>query len=108
MPAEAASTDPSRSRPIGFVAAALFTWMNPKGWVTTIGALAAFTTADGDAVLQTAVVTIVLAGACFVSVVIWAVLGAAIARFLAKPRHRTAFNWSMAGLLVLSLVPVLW
>jgi len=29
-------------------------------------------------------------------------------RQLGNPRARMAFNWSMAGLLVLSLIPVLW
>lgn len=97
-----------RARPIGFFEAALFTWMNPKGWVTAIGALAAFTAVGGDVLHQTAVIAAVLAGACLASVVIWAALGAAVARFLETPRARIAFNWSMAGLLVLSLLPVLW
>ena len=50
----------------------------------------------------------VLAAACFASVAIWAGFGAAIARFLGSPRARRAFNWSMAGLLVVSLLPVFW
>jgi hypothetical protein len=43
-----------------------------------------------------------------ISVAIWAGFGAAIGRLLATRRARTAFNWSMAGLLMLSLAPVLW
>ena len=50
----------------------------------------------------------VLAVTCLASVAIWAGFGVAIARFLASPRARMAFNWSMAGLLVLSLIPVFW
>ena len=49
-----------------------------------------------------------LAAACLASLVLWAGFGAAIARFLGHPRARTAFNGAMAGLLVLSLVPVFW
>jgi threonine/homoserine/homoserine lactone efflux protein len=86
----------------------LFTWINPKGWVTAVGALAAYTTVGGDVLLQTSVIASVLAGACFASVVIWAGFGAAIARFLGSPRARMAFNWSMAGLLAVSLIPVFW
>ncbi len=48
----------------------------------------------------------VLAAACFASVVIWAAFGAAIGRFLGSPRARRIFNWSMAGLLAISLLPV--
>jgi threonine/homoserine/homoserine lactone efflux protein len=100
--------DSARAKPIGFVQATLFTWVNPKGWVTTMGALTAFTTADGNVVVETLVVAGVLATACFASVVMWAAFGTAIARFLRQSHARTAFNWSMAALLVLSLVPVFW
>jgi threonine/homoserine/homoserine lactone efflux protein len=106
--AEAASGDEARARPINFVEALLFQVINPKGWVTAVGALAAYTTVGGDMVLQTAVIASVLVAACFASVVIWSGFGAAIAPFLGNPRARTAFKWSMAGLLVLSLVPVFW
>jgi threonine/homoserine/homoserine lactone efflux protein len=106
--ADAASSDSTRAKPINFVEAVLFTWVNPKGWVTAVGALAAYTTVRGDMLLQTSVIASVLAGACFASVMIWAGFGVAIARFLGNPRARTAFNWSMAGLLVLSLLPVFW
>jgi threonine/homoserine/homoserine lactone efflux protein len=104
--ADAASGGGMRARPINFVEAMLFTWVNPKGWVTTVGALAAFTTVGGDVLLQTSVIAAVLATACFVSVVVWAGFGSAIARVLASRRARLVFNGSMAGLLVLSLVPV--
>jgi threonine/homoserine/homoserine lactone efflux protein len=106
--ADAASADSGRARPINFVEAVLFTWINPKGWVTTLGALTTFTTVGGDVLSQTSVIASVLAAACFASVVIWAGFGAAIARFLGSPHARMAFNWSMAGLLVLSLIPVFW
>jgi threonine/homoserine/homoserine lactone efflux protein len=65
--ADAASSDATRARPINFVEAVLFTWINPKGWVTAVGALAAYTTVGGDAVLQTCVIAAVLAAACLAS-----------------------------------------
>lgn len=98
----------NRAKPITFVEAMLFQWVNPKGWVIAVGALAAYTTAGGEGVLKTSVIAGVLAVASLVSVVMWAGFGAAIRRFLANPRIRIAFNWSMAGLLVISLIPVFW
>lgn len=97
-----------RARPIGFVEATLFTWVNPKAWVSVIGALAAFTTVGSDMLWQVSVITAVLAKACFASCAVWAAFGVAIGRYLGSARARTAFNWSMAGLLVLSLIPVFW
>jgi len=96
----------ARIRPLGFVAGVLVTWVNPKGWVTTIGALAAFTRLDGDVALQTLVIALVLAAACGGSLLLWAGFGAAIARWLDRPAARRTFNGAMGGLLVLSLVPV--
>ena len=106
--ADAASSGSTRARPINFIEAVLFTWINPKGWVTAVGALAAYTTVGGDVLLQTSVIAGVLAGACLASVALWAGFGVAIARLLRRPRARLAFNGSMAGLLVLSLIPVFW
>jgi threonine/homoserine/homoserine lactone efflux protein len=97
-----------RTRPIGFVEALLFQWINPKGWVSALGALAAYTTVEESLVLQTGVIAGVLAAMCSVSVVVWGAFGSAIARFLDDPRIRRAFNGTMAGLLVLSLIPVFW
>lgn len=106
--ADAGSAAPARAKPIGFLDAVLFTWINPKAWVSSLGALAAYTTVGGDVVQETALITAVLAVACLISVATWAGFGAAIGRLLASPRARAAFNWSMAGLLVLSLLPVFW
>ena len=106
--ADASSSDSTRAKPISFVEGVLFTWINPKGWVTAVGALAAYTTVGGNVLLETSVIASVLAAACFASVVMWAGFGVAIARILGSPRARMAFNWSMAGLLVLSLIPVFW
>ena len=98
----------ARTKPISFFEAALFQWVNPKGWVFALGALTAFTTVGGNMLLETSVIAAVTTVLCLVSAVIWAGFGAVIGRYLKKPRVRIAFNWSMAGLLVLSLVPVFW
>jgi threonine/homoserine/homoserine lactone efflux protein len=58
--------------------------------------------------MGTLVIAGVLAAACLASVAIWAGFGTMIGRFLRNPRARMAFNGSMAGLLVLSLIPVFW
>jgi threonine/homoserine/homoserine lactone efflux protein len=105
--ADAASAT-ARAKPIGFLEATLFTWMNPKAWVSALGAVAAYSSVGGDVLWQTSVITAVLATACLVSVALWAGFGSIIGRYLADGRVRRAFNGSMAGLLVLSLIPVLW
>jgi threonine/homoserine/homoserine lactone efflux protein len=97
----------ARERPIGFVEALVFQWVNPKGWVSAMGALAAYTTETGNPVVETALILLILDGAVFLSVALWAAFGVAVGRFLGNPAARRAFNWAMAGLLVLSLIPVI-
>ncbi|MPZ36094.1 MAG: LysE family translocator [Rhodospirillales bacterium] len=99
---------PARARPIGFVEATLFTWMNPKAWVSALGAVTAFTSVGGDLLAESALIAAVLAAFCLTSTVVWAGFGTVIGRYLANPRARRAFNGSMAGLLALSLIPVFW
>jgi threonine/homoserine/homoserine lactone efflux protein len=98
----------ARARPIGFFEAVAFQCVNPKGWVFAIGTLAAYTSVGGNALWETSVITAVNATTCLVSVVVWAWFGTLIGRWLRNPHARMAFNWSMAGLLVLSLLPVFW
>jgi threonine/homoserine/homoserine lactone efflux protein len=105
--AGASSSAAPRAKPIGLFQAALIQWINPKGWVIAVGALTAYTTAAGDVRWETTVIAAVNAVTCLASVMIWAGFGAAIGRFLGNPRARQAFNRSMAGLLVISLIPVL-
>lgn len=104
--AEARTATAAHARPIGFVAAWLFTWVNPKAWVAVLGALAAYTTVDGDVLTEVGLIALVLAGFCLLSCVVWTGLGTMIGNYLATRRARFTFNWTMAGLLVLSLVPV--
>jgi threonine/homoserine/homoserine lactone efflux protein len=73
-----------------------------------LGALATYITVGGNVVCETSVIAAVLATACLMSCVVWAGFGAVIGRCLANPRARMAFNWCMAGLLVLSVIPVFW
>ena len=51
-----ASGASARAGPIGFVEATLFTWMNPKAWLSALGAAAAFTTVGGDVVWEAALI----------------------------------------------------
>ena len=104
--ADATGSKTARARPINFIEAVLITWLNPKGWMTTLGALAAYTTAAGSVLAQTTIIATVLAIVCGISVTIWAAFGAAISRLLATPRLRKSFNRSMAVLLIGSLLPV--
>jgi threonine/homoserine/homoserine lactone efflux protein len=76
--------------------------------VFAIGTVAAYSTVNGNPWWETSVIAAVNAATCLISVLLWAGFGTVIGRTLRNQRIRTLFNWSMAGLLVLSLLPVFW
>lgn len=92
-----------RVRPLTFLEAAAFQWLNPKGWVFAAGALSAFTTMGGDLIGEITMITGVIAVACMAATTTWCAFGVAIGRVLRSDRALAAFNWSMAALLVASI-----
>jgi len=106
--AESAENGSARARPISALQAMLLQWVNPKAWVFALGALATYTTATGDMIWETLLIAVICTVWCAISAAVWSGFGAAIGGWLASPRARRMFNWTMAGLLVLSLVPVFW
>jgi threonine/homoserine/homoserine lactone efflux protein len=98
----------SGGRPIGFLAAAGFQWVNPKAWVMALSALSTYAGVVDDytwSVLLTAslcaLITVPCSGA-------WALFGATLSRLLRDPRVTRPFNWAMAALLVASITPTLF
>lgn len=104
--AHAAAPGEGRSggRPLTFLQAAAFQWVNPKAWAMALGAVAAYAPSGGLGAV--ALVALVFACVNLPSVTLWAAAGQAIRKWLDGPGRLWAFNWTMAALLVLSLWPV--
>ena len=95
-------------RPIGFLAAAGFQWVNPKAWVMALSALATYAgVIDGylRSVLFIAALCALIAVPCASA---WMLFGASLRRLLMDPRLTRPFNWTMATLLVASIAPILF
>jgi threonine/homoserine/homoserine lactone efflux protein len=92
-------------RPMTFWGAAVFQWINVKGWVMVIGtitAYAAIASFPWNIVIQTAI-SLVMGT---LSTVAWALFGSALRPVLTSPSAVRAFNIVMALLLLASLYPV--
>ena len=99
------SDEAAGGKPVGFVGAAAFQWVNPKSWLVCASAASTYLgAASGSALGQaTAFGTLfVLASlpCCFV----WLAFGATAQRFLRTERARRAFNIAMGALLAGSVV----
>ena len=108
-----ASSDPGApntapGRPLTFIEAALFQWVNIKGWVFAIGAITTYTTVGGRVSRELAVILTISLLVTIGSTIAWTGFGVGLSRFLQRSSvMRRVFNVSMAVLLVLSIVPVL-
>jgi threonine/homoserine/homoserine lactone efflux protein len=94
-------------RPLSFIEAAIFQWLNPKAWTLALGALAAFTTPGlGMAahVFEIGLLAVLFGVNAFIALVIWCLFGVMIAQALRDERKRKIFQLSLAGLLALSVV----
>ena len=95
----------NRRGPMTFWGAAMFQWVNAKGWVMVIGTITAYAaTSPYPWNIAIQVALSLLLGA--VSCTAWALFGSALRPVLTSPRAVRAFNIVMAVLLLASLYPV--
>jgi len=95
----------SEHRPVGYLKAAAFQWVNPKSWLVSASAAGTFLSAGaGSPVAQ----SVYLGGLFFLAVLpscfVWLAFGATIQRVLSSPRRLRAFNIAMGALLAASIV----
>jgi threonine/homoserine/homoserine lactone efflux protein len=106
--ATAGSTDPivsDEARPMTFSEAALFQWVNPKGWMICLSVAANYVSADhpwSDIAVLSAVFLIV----SLISATGWALFGTSLRPLLKDERAMRIFNVTMAVALLASLWPI--
>ena len=102
----AAAGAEAEGRPLTFLQSAAFQWVNPKAWSIALSAITLYATGrDLAAVLWVAGVYV---GVSVISTTSWTVLGQQLRRLLRNPARLRLFNRVMAGLLVATLIPVIW
>jgi threonine/homoserine/homoserine lactone efflux protein len=92
-------------RPMTFWGAAIFQWVNAKGWVMVIGTITAYAAIASfpfNIMIQTVISFLMGIG----STVTWTLFGSALRPVLSSERAVRAFNIVMAVLLLASLYPV--
>jgi threonine/homoserine/homoserine lactone efflux protein len=95
----------NRRGPMTFWGAAMFQWINVKGWVMVIGTITAYAgIASFPWNITIQVMLSLLLGV--VSCSAWALFGSSLRPILTSPRAVRAFNIVMAVLLLASLYPV--
>lgn len=93
--------------PLSFIQAAAFQWVNPKAWIMSIGAIAAFTSVQSPLTPQVLTIATVFLCVAIPSAFIWLGFGVGLKRLLRNSRQQKIFNISMALLLVASIIPII-
>ena len=105
MSAPVVSDQDNRRGPMTFWGAAMFQWINAKGWVMVIGtitAYAAIASFPWNIAIQVALSLMLGAVSCTA----WALFGSSLRRLVTSRRAVRIFNIVMAALLLASLYPV--
>ena len=95
----------AKGKPLTFLQAALFQWVNPKAWFMALTATTVY--APDQCLTSIMVVAAVFAAVNLPSVSSWTFMGQQIRHVLTSEKRLRAFNWTMAALLVASLVLIL-
>jgi threonine/homoserine/homoserine lactone efflux protein len=100
-------SDATSGKPMSFLQAAAFQWINPKAWLIAVGAISAYTSGSGSRLyLQVAIIALISLLVCAATSMTWTLCGAIIRRWLHHPMALRTFNVAMALLLVASVVPI--
>lgn len=93
-------------KPFSFLQAAAFQWINPKAWVLAVGATVTYTVIGDSYISQVLILALIfmLFGAPCIWLWLW--FGTALRQLLQNPRSVRVFNYTMAALLMSSLIPV--
>ena len=92
-------------KPLTFFEAASFQWVNPKAWSMALSAITLY--APGRSMGAVLWVVGVYVACSVISTSTWTAIGTTLRRFLQEGRRLKMFNWTMAALLVASLIPVI-
>ncbi len=93
------------AKPMTFIEAAAFQWVNPKAWTMCLTAVSAYTV-PSQYLASMFILTLVFTVVNLPSVSVWTVFGVSLRGLLADRRRVRVFNVCMAVLLVASLWPI--
>jgi threonine/homoserine/homoserine lactone efflux protein len=107
--AEHQGANTSPARPVGFLGAAAFQWVNPKSWLVCTSAAATFLDqrTGGSALFQSALFGLIFVIASVPSCFPWLAFGAVLQRVLRSRRALRIFNGAMGVLLAASVVLII-
>ena len=94
------------ARPMTFLQAVAFQFVNPKGWAMALGTVATYLP-SGFSLIDLAIAVLIFGALNGPSILTWMGAGVGLRRVLERPSVLRAFNIGMGALLALSVVLIL-
>jgi threonine/homoserine/homoserine lactone efflux protein len=86
----------ANNRPVTFLEAAIFQFLNPKAWIMTITAATLFLPHDLGVLAAGVYMLAIMVVMNLPCIAVWALFGSSLRRFLERPASRMGFNAAMA------------
>jgi threonine/homoserine/homoserine lactone efflux protein len=97
----------AQAKPMTFLGACAFQWVNPKGWTMVLGTISAYVPASNP--IAGLFVAALVFGAVNLPIVAgWTLMGVQVRKLLQNPKALRTFNITAAVLLLASLYPVVF
>ncbi|MBP7847273.1 MAG: LysE family translocator [Burkholderiales bacterium] len=93
-----------RSKPLTFIQAVLFQWINPKAWIMAIGVIATYSLLNVNPVYQSFIISLIFFLVGLPCIGAWFVFGVGISKYLSSHVHMKIFNVTMGVLLIFSII----
>ena len=91
-------------RPLSFLEAAAFQWVNPKAWMLALSSIPAFTTVGGNYYAELGLIALAFAAACVPACAAWCLFGVGIRQLVSSPGAARALNLALAAAVALSVI----
>lgn len=95
----------TQKKPLTFLQAAAFQWVNPKAWIMGVAAITTYAS-PGNLAVNVFIISCLFILFVAPSGLIWILFGSGLRHFLNQPLHLRIFNITMACLLLLSIYPL--
>ena len=92
------------SRPVSFLQAAMFQFLNPKAWIMTVTAATLFLPRELGPLLSGIYMAGTMEGIGLPCMAVWALFGSSLRQLIGAPRGRMLFNVAMALALAMTAV----
>jgi len=105
MSGQSSQKTTNKTKPLTFIQAALFQWVNPKAWTMALTAISIY--APSKSITAIVIVSLVFGAVNLPCISSWVVLGKKMQVLLTDAKRNRIFNVTMAILLIGSLYPTL-